>query len=53
MRKTFKEFLAEKEEAKKKSLYVSRPLLNHKDLVAWAKSQGFKSTLPGDDIIQP
>jgi hypothetical protein len=38
----FKEF-------SKKTLYVHRPLLNYADVVAWAKAQGFKTTL-GDDM---
>lgn len=31
-------------------LYVSRKLLNAADLIAWAKSQGIKSTVPADDL---
>lgn len=33
----------------KKTLYVSRPVINHEEIAAWAKSQGFESTL-GDDM---
>lgn len=33
-----------------KPLYVRRDLLNHKEVIAWAKSQGFKSTLPGSEM---
>lgn len=33
-----------------RSLYVSRTVLNGADLVAWAKSQGFKTTLPAEDL---
>ncbi len=37
------------EKAVERSLYVSRPLLNAGPFIAWAKSQGFKTTLqPGD-----
>lgn len=32
------------------SLYVHRPLLNGEDIQAWAKSQGFTSTLDPDDM---
>lgn len=31
-------------------LYVKRELLNAKDVIAWAKSQGFTTTLPADDM---
>ena len=33
----------------KKTLYVSRPVINHDEIAAWAKEQGFESTL-GDDM---
>ncbi|HLP99230.1 MAG TPA: LPD38 domain-containing protein [Sideroxyarcus sp.] len=33
-----------------KPLYASRPVSNAKDIIAWAKSQGFKSTLPASDM---
>jgi len=33
-----------------KTLYVSRPLKNADDLIAWATEQGFSSTLEADDI---
>lgn len=31
-------------------LYVSRPVLNAADILAWAKQQGFARTLPPDDL---
>lgn len=31
-------------------LYVSRKLLNGAELIAWAKAQGFKTTVPVDDL---
>lgn len=31
-------------------LYASRPVTNAADIMAWAASQGFKSTLPADDL---
>ena len=34
----------------KKPLYVYRPLLNAEQVIAWAKPQGFKTTLPADDM---
>lgn len=37
-------------DAKPRTLYVHRKLLNADDVIAWAKSQGFKSTLPGADM---
>lgn len=37
-------------DAKPIPLYVQRKLLNAADLIAWAKAQGFKSTLPADDM---
>ena len=33
-----------------KPLYVSRRVRNAADIIAWAKRQGFKSTLPAEDI---
>lgn len=33
-----------------KTLYVYRPVENAEDIIAWAKGQGFKSTLPADKI---
>jgi hypothetical protein len=33
-----------------KTLYVMRPLLNAGDVIAWAKSQGFKKTVTPDDL---
>ena len=32
------------------SLYVSRPVLNADEIIAWAKSVGFKTTLPAEDM---
>ncbi|MXP42972.1 phage portal protein [Allopontixanthobacter sediminis] len=37
-------------DAKPRTLYVHRKLLNGADLVKWAKSQGFKVTLPASDM---
>lgn len=37
-------------DAKPQTLYVSRKLLNAKDVIRWAKAQGFKTTLPEDDM---
>lgn len=37
-------------DAQPKPLYVQRKLLNAADLIAWAKAQGFKSTLPTGDM---
>ena len=31
-------------------MYVSRRLENAEDLVAWAKEQGFKTTIPADEL---
>lgn len=31
-------------------LYVSRPVVNAADLIEWARSQGFKTTIPGDQL---
>jgi hypothetical protein len=31
-------------------LYVNRPVANAADIIAWAASQGFKITLPADDM---
>lgn len=33
-----------------RSLYISRPILNAEDIIAWAKSQGFKTTLPAEEM---
>jgi hypothetical protein len=38
------------EENGMKTLYVNRPLINATTLIEWAKSVGFKTTLPGDDM---
>lgn len=37
-------------DAAPRSLYVHRRVENAGDLIAWAKSQGFKTTLPADDM---
>src|SRR5574343_905814 len=34
----------------KKTLYVSRPVINTDDILAWAKEQGFPSSLASDDL---
>lgn len=33
-----------------KPLYASRPLTNAADIIAWAREQGFKTTLPADEM---
>lgn len=37
-------------DAAPRTLYVSRKVKNAADLIAWAKKQGFKTTLPADDL---
>lgn len=37
-------------DATPRPLYVQRKLLNAADLIAWAKANGFTSTLPADDM---
>lgn len=37
-------------DAAPRTLYVSRKVVNAADLIAWAKEQGFKTTLPADDL---
>jgi hypothetical protein len=37
-------------DARPRSLYVSRKLLNAAEFIAWAKSQGFETTTPADDL---
>ncbi|KMS59142.1 hypothetical protein V474_07780 [Novosphingobium barchaimii LL02] len=37
-------------DATPRPLYVQRKLLNGADLIAWAKANGFTSTLPADDM---
>lgn len=37
-------------DAEPRPLYVSRKLLNGADLIAWAKDQGFDTTLPASDM---
>ncbi|RKD68983.1 phage portal protein [Rhizobium sp. WW_1] len=38
------------QDAEPKSLYVSRKVTNAADIIAWAKGQGFATTLPPDDL---
>lgn len=37
-------------DAKPRPLYVSRPVLNAAELIEWAREQGFKTTLPADQL---
>jgi phage-related protein (TIGR01555 family) len=37
-------------DAAPRTLYVRRDVLNADEIIAWAKSQGFKTTLPADDL---
>ncbi len=37
-------------DAEPRTLYVQRKLLNAADFIAWAKSQGFTTTTPADDL---
>lgn len=37
-------------DATPRTLYVRRNVLNTKAIIRWAKSQGFKTTLPADDL---
>jgi uncharacterized protein len=37
-------------DAAPRTLYVRRDVLNAEEIIAWAKSQGFKTTLPVDDM---
>ena len=37
-------------DAAPRSLYVSRKVLNAGDIIAWAKGQGFSTTLPADEL---
>ncbi|WP_454686849.1 anti-CBASS protein Acb1 family protein [Agrobacterium leguminum] len=37
-------------DAAPRTLYVSRKVVNAADLIAWAKGQGFKTTLTADDL---
>lgn len=34
----------------KKTLYISRPIINAEEIVNWAKAQGFKTTLPAESM---
>jgi len=36
--------------SKPRSLYVMRKVVNSKDLIAWAKKQGFENTLPANEM---
>lgn len=40
----------ESQEGVAKPLYASRAVTNAADIIAWAQSQGFKTTLPADDM---
>lgn len=31
-------------------LYISRPVLNHRQILAWARTQGFETLLEGEDL---
>lgn len=37
-------------DAAPRTLYVRRDVLNAEEIIAWAKGQGFKTTLPADDL---
>jgi hypothetical protein len=37
-------------DAAPRTLYVMRPVLNGAEIIKWAKEQGFKTTLPADDL---
>jgi len=37
-------------DAAPRTLYVRRDVLNAAEIIAWAKAQGFKATLPADDM---
>lgn len=37
-------------DAAPRTLYVSRKVTNAAEIIAWAKGQGFKTTLPADDL---
>lgn len=37
-------------DASPRTLYVRRDVLNSEDIIAWAREQGFTSTLPADDM---
>ena len=37
-------------DAAPRTLYVRRNVLNAKDIIRWAKAQGFETTLPADDM---
>lgn len=46
----FKSKRSVNESSEKKTLYVSRPVLNKDELIKWAKSQGFKNIMDPDDF---
>lgn len=37
-------------DARPRPLYVSRPVINADELIQWAREQGFKTTLPADQL---
>lgn len=45
-----KESLQQAQDAAPRTLYVRRDLINAAEIIAWAKGQGFKTTLPADDL---
>lgn len=40
----------EVEDAAPRTLYVSRAVVNAAEIIAWAREQGFETTLPADDL---
>lgn len=42
--------LGEVSDAAPRTLYVRRNVVNADEIIAWAKAQGFKTTLPADDL---
>lgn len=44
------EFERARQNAEPRPLYVCRKVINGEDIVAWAKSQGFVTTLPADQL---
>lgn len=38
------------DKAAPRTLYIRRDVLNAKEIISWAKEQGFKTTLPADDL---
>lgn len=45
-----KESLQQAQDAAPRTLYVRRDVINAAEIIAWAKGQGFKTTLPADDL---